>query len=313
MSSVTLVTVRGTLKLCRDMFGNPIIDPVTSWCGSTDLSACSDYMERGKCCALIVGNHALWIKGCGAKWISKNISADDIIRMISSYNNFTVESIRIKTIRYGSKVEAGWGAVVGDNGAEIKIYADGFKAADIAVQFPPVNVDRTFAQDLDATLTSSLSVEVDQHIRAYSGYVIQYVHDIELDIEAKIYVPSSEIQYGSLEFDVQDVNGNPISGALIKVIGNREYSKTTDENGVAVFDNLIVGQQYRYEITKSGYKRVVGDIVLDKQYKVVTITMQKSKYGPSIGDILKWIAVAGSIAAGALVGYKVIGGERRRK
>ena len=306
--SSQLMHVKGKFMLCRDVFGEPK-SGFWNVCGSTGIDSCNGYVRNGVCCALSAGNNVAWDWGCDVTWTTRKISIYEIIGSIVPYKDFTVSSFKIDDVKYGTMVKAEgpfWPASWAKSG-KMTIYADGYRKGPFPLQFPnDDNVDETYATSLNIPVENFITVEVEQSIRAARGYVTSYIHDITLDVEADIYVPSSELKYGDLEFDITDMDGNPISGATVRIYnGNIRREATTTSDGSVVFTDLVQ-MQYSFEITKEGYKKITGTVMLDSEYKTINITMERLPMQYTMLSVIKWLGIASAIVGGAAVGYELL-------
>jgi len=213
----------------------------------------------------------------------------------------------------GTNLEAGWGAAVLDMGASMRIYEGNILKREVTLPVEinkdvirPVNLGLTFSPD------STLRVEVTEGIRASSGYILMHIHDITLEYSGKASVPGTEIKRGDLEVDVEDENGTPVSGAVVRaVMGDIIKEGVTGDRGIVVFKGLPYGT-YEVTVDKSGYKRTTVMVALDQAYKTVKIVLIKlPATGPSLQQIATGIAIAGALIGGGYVVSSLI--KRRGK
>lgn len=90
---------------------------------------------------------------------------------------------------------------------------------------------------------------------------------VDQDVDINITMPFENYV---VTFTVMDEEENPLQGAEVNLDGN---VVTTDDNGEAVFDNMVTGT-YSYIVTKAGYETVEGDVEVMSGDVNVNVTMQ---------------------------------------
>lgn len=87
-----------------------------------------------------------------------------------------------------------------------------------------------------------------------------------------------------LEFTVTNVQGNPISGAAVEVLGN---VLTTNAQGIATFN--IPSATYNYNVSASGFISRTGNVIVNGANTFITVILQPQGSGagqtPVVGDI----------------------------
>lgn len=295
--------------LYRDEF---TVTTTPQGCGS--LEPCNMHQRSGRCTCLRIGNHAMWIYGCGATWTSSNIYVRDLVKEVIQQEEFDIISFHLDSIDYGSLLEAGFAAVAFKYGARLKILVNGveIRRYDLTVD---INNDRmrSIRVDLDLGPDDYIQIVVEEGCRAAFGYILLHVHDITLNYSGKASVPEEEVDKGDLEIDVVDTDDNPISGAEVKIaMGDILKRGVTGPQGVVVFQNIPYGK-YDVIVSKSGYKRVSVQLTLDRAYRAYKITLEKIPGGFPMEEVAKYIAIAAAIAGGiGTVGY-VLSTEKGRE
>ncbi len=81
---------------------------------------------------------------------------------------------------------------------------------------------------------------------------------VESDVNESVTLEEDIDEY-DLKFEVQDDDGSPVERAVVEV---EDMSRTTDEQGEAVFEDLTE-DTYEYEVDKENYDQVEGTVELD--------------------------------------------------
>ncbi|MEM3090451.1 MAG: carboxypeptidase regulatory-like domain-containing protein [Candidatus Bathyarchaeia archaeon] len=133
----------------------------------------------------------------------------------------------------------------------------------------------------------------------------------------KVKITISPAQAGKLEVYVKDLDGNPVSGALVTLIlkpsGINPVTRTTDSQGRVLFDGVLAGS-YDIRISKDGYQPETeqGVTVSAGQTTMCTVPISRIEGGGSIIDFLTSPLMIFAIIVGISIIVAIIIVVRRR-
>ena len=126
-------------------------------------------------------------------------------------------------------------------------------------------------------------------------------------------IVTTVIQRGSLRLYVRDGSGNPVSAATVtstsQPSGASPVSSTTDQNGLASFNDIVAGT-YVFSIAKEGYETKSVTVSVSAN-QTSTFTVAIAKVETLSSDLL--IFIAGIVIAAFVAGTIIFMLMRRRK
>ncbi|MBS7621713.1 carboxypeptidase regulatory-like domain-containing protein, partial [Candidatus Bathyarchaeota archaeon] len=134
----------------------------------------------------------------------------------------------------------------------------------------------------------------------------------------KVKVTVSPAEAGKLEVHVEDLDGNPVNGALVTLIlkpsSINPVTRTTDNQGRVVFEGVLAGS-YDIRVSKDGYrpKTEQGITVYAGQTTMCTVQILKIEGGGSIMDFLTSPLMIGAMIIGISVIVAIVIVIRRRE